>query len=147
MINPKFPFDGKQIILTSERVMLHAKNDGIFLFGKNMVSLSSTQTINLDCTEKILLDCDKIELGHRAETLGQPILLGRVFIDNFLMLLNSLQEAASLMQSVAETDPAGSFMNIQSAGNTLYSSVSRLSNILETEDNPQNPLSKITFSR
>jgi hypothetical protein len=147
MINPKFPFDGKQIILTSERVMLHAKNDGIFLFGKNMVSLSSTQTINLDCNEKILLDCDKIELGHRAETLGQPILLGRVFIDNFLLLLNSLQEAASLMQSVAETDPAGSFMNIQSAGNTIYSSVSRLSNILETEDNPQNPLSKITFSR
>jgi hypothetical protein len=147
MINPKFPFDGKQIILTSERVMLHAKNDGIFLFGKNMVSLSSTQTINLDCNEKILLDCDKIELGHRAETLGQPILLGRVFIDNFLLLLNSLQEAASLMQSVAETDPAGSFMNIQSAGNTIYSSVSRLSNILETEDNPQNPLSKVTFSR
>jgi hypothetical protein len=51
------------------------------------------------------------------------------------------------MQSVAETDPAGSFMNIQSAGNTIYSSVSRLSNILETEDNPQNPLSKVTFSR
>jgi hypothetical protein len=147
MINPKFPFDGKQIILTSERVMLHAKTDGIFLFGKNMVSIVSNQTINLDSSEKIILDCDKIELGHKAETLGQPVLLARTFIDNLILLLNSMQEAASLLQTVSETDAAGSFINIQSAGNTLYSSVSRLQDILENEDNPQNPISKVTFTR
>ena len=59
MLNPKFPFDGNQVILTSDRVTLHSKTDGVFLFGKGMVALSSTQTINLDANEKILLDCEK----------------------------------------------------------------------------------------
>jgi hypothetical protein len=135
------------VILTSERVVLHSKTDGIFLFGKQMVALSSTKTINLDANEKILLDCPKIELGHKAETLGQPILLGKVFIDNISLLLESLQEAASLLSTVSESDTASSLMNVSSAGNTLYSSVSRLINILENQDNPQNPLSKVTFSR
>lgn len=147
MLNPKFPFDGDQIILTSDRVMLHSKNDGVFLFGKQMVALSSTKTINLDAEDKILFDCKKIELGHKAETLGQPVLLGRAFIDNMILLLNSMQEAASLLQTVHESSPANSMLNIASAGNTLYSTVSRLINILETTENPQNPLSKVTFSR
>jgi len=147
MLNPKFPFDGNQVILTSDRVTLHSKTDGIFLFGKGMVALSSTQTINLDANEKILLDCEKIELGHRAEKLGQPVLLGRVFIDNMIMLLQSLQEAGSLLSSVNESNSATSFMNVSNAGNAIYSSTSRLMDILESVDSPQNPLSKVTFTR
>jgi len=147
MLNPKFPFDGNQIILTSERVTLHSKTDGVFLFGKGMIALSSTQTINLDANEKILLDCPKIELGHKAETLGQPILLGRVFIENIVSLLQTLQEAGSLLSSVSESDSASSFMNVSSAGNTIYSTVSRLMSIFENDESPQNPLSKVTFSR
>ena len=147
MLNPKFPFDGNQIILSSERVTLHSKTDGIFLFGKSMIALSSTQTINLDADEKILLDCSKIELGHKAETLGQPILLGKVFIENLMLLLQTLQEAGSLLSTVSESNSASSFMNVSSAGNTIYSTVSRLMAILENKENPQNPLSKVTFSR
>ena len=147
MLNPKFPFDGDQIILTSERVTLHSKTDGVFLFGKGIVALSSTQTINLDANEKILLDCPKIELGHKAETLWQPVILGKVFIENMLQLLQTLQEAGSLLSTVSESDAASSFMNISSAGNTIYSTVSRLMAILENEDSAQNPLSKVTFSR
>ena len=56
MFNPKFPYDGNQLILTSDRIMAHSKNDGIFLFGNKMIALSSIQTINLDANEKILLD-------------------------------------------------------------------------------------------
>jgi len=147
MLSPKFPFDGNQIVLTSDRVTLHSKNDGVFLFGKGMVALSSTQTINLDANEKILLDCQKIELGHRAEKLGQPILLGTSFIDNMILLLQSLQEAGSLLSSVNESNSATSFINISNAGNTIYSTTSRLMDILESKDSPQNPLSKVTFSR
>jgi hypothetical protein len=147
MLNPKFPFDGNQIVLTSERVVVHSKTDGVFLYGKGMVALSSTQTINLDANEKILLDCSKIELGHKAETLGQPVLLGKALIENIRTLLYTLQEAGSLLSTVSESDAASSFMNVSSAGNTIYSTVSRLIAILENVDNPQNPLSKVTFSR
>jgi len=147
MLKPKFPFDGNQVILTSDRVTLHSKTDGIFLFGKGIVALSSTQTINLDANEKILLDCEKIELGHRAEKLGQPIILGRVFIDNIISLLQSLQEVGSLLSTVNESNTASSLINISSAGNVIYATTSRLMDILESEDSPQNPLSKVTFTR
>ena len=147
MLKQKFPFDGNQVILTSDRVTLHSKTDGVFLFGKGMVALSSTQTINLDANEKILFDCPKIELGSKAEKLGQPILLGKVFIDNIILLLQSLQEASSLLSAVHESNSSVSFMNVSSAGNIIYSQTSRLMDILENKDNPQNPLSKVTFSR
>lgn len=147
MLSPKFPFNGNQVILTSDRVTLHSKTDGIFLFGKGIISLSSPQTINLDANEKILFDCPKIELGHKAEKLGQPILLGKVFIDNLVLLLQSLQEAGSYLSTVNESNAASSFMNIASAGNAMYGMASRLADILENKENPQNPLSKVTFSR
>lgn len=147
MLNPKFPFNGNQIILTSDRVTLHSKTDGIFLFGKGIISLSSPQTINLDSNEKILLDCPKIELGHKAETLGQPVILGRVFVENLTLLLQSLQEAGSYLSTVHESNAAASFMNISNAGNAMYAMASRLVDILENKENPQNPLSKVTFSR
>jgi hypothetical protein len=65
MIKPAFPFKEKQIILTSNRVMIHSNSDAIFLFGKGAVSLSSPQTINLDSKERVLINSPKIELGRR----------------------------------------------------------------------------------
>jgi hypothetical protein len=147
MLNPKFPFDGNQVILTSDRIVIHSKSDGVFLFGKGMVALSSTKTINLDAEEKILLDCNKIELGHQAENRGQPIMLGRVFISNLTILLESLQEAGSLLSTSSESNAAASLMNISSAGDAIFSSAKRLLDILDNEENPQHPLSKVTFSR
>ena len=79
MYTPQFPYKGNQVILTSDRVMIHSKNDAIFIFGKQAVSLSSPQTINLDASQKILLDSPKIELGHKAETDGEPVILGKTF--------------------------------------------------------------------
>jgi len=147
MLNPQFPYLGNQIILSSERVLIHSKNDGIFLFGKQMVALSSTQTINLDAKEKILIDCDKIELGNRAETLGEPLIKGKMFIDQFSEFVKDVQFAASQLQTVSETNSAASFINIQSAGDRLFSSCARLVAVLKNIDHPQHPLSKNTYTR
>lgn len=147
MLNPEFPYKGNQIIISSGRVLVNSKEDAIFLFGKQMVALSSTQTINLDAKEKILLDCDKIELGNRAETLGSPIIKGKFLLDQLKTLFIDLQRAASLLQTVAETDPGGSFQNISDAGNAIYTSCQRIVEVFKNEDHPQNPLSKNTYTR
>jgi hypothetical protein len=147
MFNPKFPFDGNQLILTSDRIIAHSKNDGIFLFGNKMIALSSIQTINLDCNEKILLDCPKIELGPKAETLGSPVILGRKFLDRLNLLITAIQQAAALLQTVAETNPGGSFANIEQAGEILFDACESTTNIFLNEDHPQNPLSKVTYTR
>ena len=52
----EFPFTGPQVILSSDRILLHSKKDAIILAGKRAVSLCSTETINLDAKEKIILD-------------------------------------------------------------------------------------------
>jgi hypothetical protein len=147
MLNPEFPYKSNQLILTSNRIIALSKDDGIFLFGNNMIALSSKQTINLDCNEKILLDSPKIELGHKAETLGQPIVLGKILLDRLNLLITSMQQAASLLQTVAETNPGASFSNIEQAGDILFDACSDAVAILSNVDHPQYPLSKITYTR
>lgn len=147
MLDPKFPYSGRQIILSSNRVLLHAKEDGIFLFGKKMVALSSVETINLDAKEMILLDSDKIELGHKASTLGQPVILGKTFLDDFTSIVRELQVLASQLQRVSDTNPAASFLAIKSAGDKLFIKCKNMLVRITNKDNPQYPLSKVTFTK
>ena len=147
MLSPEFPYKGNQIILSSDRVLLHAKNDGIFLFGKRMVALSSKETINLDATEKIILDSDMIELGHNARALGQPLILGTTFIRQMNDLLQAIQQAGNLLTSVAESNPGASYMNISSAGDYLYREAKKMKGFLDSPGGPQYPLSKNTYTR
>jgi len=101
---PKFPYKGNQLILSSDRVLLHSKSDAIFLFGKQAVSLSSTKTINLDAFDKVLIDCKIIELGSKAQTLGQPVVLGRNLNTQLTVLLTNLANAGTLMAQASETE-------------------------------------------
>lgn len=147
MLDPNFPYKGRQIILSSDRVLLHSKNEGIFLFGKKMVALSSTDTINFDAKNAILIDSDKIELGHKASTQGEPIILGQTFLSQFLNIVTDLQSLASQLQRVSDTSPAASFLAIKAAGDKLYTTCKNLIPRLQNKDNPQYPLSKVTFTK
>jgi hypothetical protein len=142
---PQFPFKGNQIILSSDRVMLHSKSDAIFLFGKEAVSLSSTKTINLDASEAILLDTPIIELGSRARDLGQPIILGFSFNRQLVILVKKIANAGLLLSQVSESDLGGSMQAISSAGQILYKEGTRMSNLLNTPNSPI--LSKTTYTR
>lgn len=145
MFTPQFPYKGNQLILTSDRVMIHSKSDAIFLFGKEAVSLSSTRTINLDAIEKVLIDSPKIELGSKAESLGQPVILGFSFNRQMVILLKNISSAGVLLAQVSESDLAGSMQAIASAGQILNKEASRLSNLLNSASSPV--LSKTTYTR
>ena len=128
MLKPEFPFLKDQLILSSERVVLHTKSDGIFLLGKGAVSLSSPATINLDSNEKVLINSPKIELGYRAELEGEPVLLGHTLNRQLTSLLFSISQAACLMQQVSgdEGNIPASFENIASAGKILEQQANEL---------------------
>lgn len=143
IFEPKFPYKGNQLILSSDRVILHSKSDAIFLFGKQAVSLSSTKTINLDAFDKVLIDCKIIELGSKAQTLGQPVVLGRNLNTQLTLLLNNLAEAGMLMSQASETDLGGSMQLISSAGQIINGEAVRLIQIL----NSGTILSKNTYTR
>jgi hypothetical protein len=143
MFTPKFPYSGNQLILSSDRVTLHSKNDAIFLFGKEAVSLSSVKTINLDANEKVLIDCRKIELGNRAETLGQPVVLGETLNTQLIVLLRELQTAGALLKQASESELGTSMQAISSAGQKIYRSSENMLRIL----NKKLILSKNTYTR
>ena len=137
MIIPEFPYKGNQIILTSDRVTLHSKKDGVFLFGKATVGLSSVGTINLDSKEKVLIDAPKIELGNKAEQFGEPVPLGNSLqsvLTDMNDVLNLLSNAMSKANGTDDTSTALSLATIQVAGSTSLITIrniqSRLQNIL-----------------
>ena len=147
MINPEFPYKDNQIILSSNRVLLNAKKDGIFLFGKQIVALASTQTVNIDAKEKILLDCDKIELGHKAESLGEPLVLGNKLIYHLQLLISALELASSKLASVSESGPASSWLAIREAGKEIHTAAQYISIVLNDPKDYRYPLSTITYTR
>lgn len=120
MFKPEFPYKGNQVIITSDRVMLHSKNDAIFIFGKQAVSLSSPQTINLDATQKVLIDSPKIELGRKAEVDGEPVVLGNKLNDQLLDLTIAIQTAAIMLKQASTTDLGTAMQSIRNAADILY---------------------------
>jgi hypothetical protein len=100
--------------------MLHSKNDAIFLFGKQAVSLSSPKTINLDATEKILLYSNTIELGPDAKKYGEPVVLGKKLNDQLYVLTNAMLTAGKLLNQASESDLGASMEYIRDAGKILY---------------------------
>jgi len=142
---PVFPYKGNQIILTSERVTLHAKNDAIFLFGKKAVGLSSTNTINLDASNKVIIAAPVIELGNKAESLGEPVVLGNTLNQKLISLLDALNGVAILLAQSSESKLGATMQNINSAGTLLAQAVSRLNQ--ELAPGQSQILSKNTFTR
>jgi hypothetical protein len=143
MFKPEFPYKGNQLILTSDRVTLHSKNDAIFLFGKQAVSLSSPKTINLDATEKVLIYSPKIELGARAEQEGEPVVLGERLNEQLAVLTNAISTAGILLKQASTSKLGTAMESIREAGQILYDAAENSKGYLETKA----ILSQNTFTR
>ena len=145
MFKPVFPYKGNQLILTSDRVMLHSKSDAIFLFGKQAVGLSSPNTINLDAGQKIILAGPVIELGNKAQSLGQPTVLGNTLNQKLLAIIDTLNSVAILLAQVSTSQQGKSMESIRQAGLLLSQEMQSL----KTQLIPgvSEILSKNTFTR
>ncbi len=145
MYKPVFPYKGNQLILTSDRVTLHAKNDAIFLFGKQAVGLSSPNTINLDAGKKIILAGPVIELGNKAKDLGEPVVLGDTLNQKMLDLLDALSFVATRLAQASTSSPGKTAELVNQAGTYLGTKVNELKGQLEP--GLSEILSKNTFTR
>lgn len=143
MLSPQFPYKSDQLILSSNRIVLHSKEDAVFVFGKAAIGLSSTQTINLDANEKILIDCQKIELGNKAESEGEPVVLGDTLNEKLIKLLELLSAAGDELQKVNTSNMGSSMDAIRTAGLTITKACSNIKNELLDKQ----ILSKNTFTR
>lgn len=139
---PVFPYKGNQAIISSGRIMFHAKDDSIFLFGKKAVSISSVGVINMDCYEGIALNAPTIELGLKAESEGENVMLGLTTNQMLVELLDELERVGSALTQLSKTGLAGASVAILSAGESLLSK----SKIIKSNLIDNSNLSKKTYT-
>lgn len=151
MISPQFPFSKNQIILSSDRIVLHSKSDAIFLFGKGAVSLSSPNTVNIDAEEKVAVFSPRIELGS-APAFMEPTMKGRTFSVQMALFLDALIKAFEPLTKISGGDPPQGCEKLVKAVTELRGSAQKvielskpLKNICETPDSDSAILSKNTF--
>lgn len=69
-----FDYTENQILLNSDRIVINAKNDGVFLNAKTTVHLSSDDTVNIDAKNKTVIDSKNIYVGNKDAE--EPFLFG-----------------------------------------------------------------------
>lgn len=133
---PEFPYKGKQIIISSDRVHLLSKHDSVFLFGKQSIGLSTPKTIHLDASYAVVLQSPNIRLGD--VNAKERVILGDTFIKELKEFLSSLTSASEYLTKVSAgskspTSALGSSMTyIALFGRTINSEATKLSEKLDS---------------
>lgn len=148
---PTFPYKGDQAIISSGRVLFHAKDDSVFVFGKKAVGISSVGVVNIDNYEGTTINSPKIELGLNAKIQGQPVLLGKETNRILIDILRDINGVAAALASISQTGLAAATINIASQGEILKATTQRYIDYLNKKDVAGESiapnLSKITFTR
>ena len=131
--NPEAPnlYNGKQVIINSDRILFNAKNDSIFLFSHESIGFSTNGSINFDTSEvkdgenanKFVVNSPNIYLGltYEGNLPTEPAVLGNEleeFMKDFLDLIddilddveNKISYVSGPPGSPTAPNPANSFL-------------------------------------
>lgn len=142
MYAPESPYLGNQVIITSGRVTHHSYNDFIFLFGKKGVAISSPATFTVDAQERSIINSPIIELGFRAERVGEPIMLGTSTATQLGFIFEAIANLAAALKEIDSEELEASFPQIVQTATVLEDIAKTVSAKISTKC-----VSKTTFSR
>jgi hypothetical protein len=116
---PEFPYTGRQILIDSGRVTLNAKDDSVFLIGREAVGLSTDGAVHINSGGDFYVNSSKIYFGLKTEESNhEPIVLG----DKLATTLNNLAVSlGNIAEELKEaTDSQGAKLGkVQKAGELL----------------------------
>ena len=141
MYKPEFPYLGDQAIISSGRVVIHSKDDFVFLFGKKGVALSTPATVTMDVGERVVLAAPKIELGYQAEAGGDPVLLGNKTVLQLGFLLDAIKALSDGLAQMTTENLSAAIPIIVETSTVLASQAISIKNQLAS-----NCLSKTTYT-
>lgn len=128
-----FPYFGSQVLVASQRIHLHAREDSVLITARRSIALSSLGTLNVDCDQKVTLNSPRIDLGLNA---NQQVILGTLFFSELEKLLTQLNSAGTQMTSIGESNIADAIAKIAVAGKAIKESTDlfkqRLQGMLST---------------
>ena len=83
-------YDEEQVIINSNRIVLSAKKDSVFLNSNKSISISTNGLINLDSAKKYVANCPEMYFGGKEAT--EPLLFGNKSDDWLNELLDILDD-------------------------------------------------------
>ena len=154
MYVPEFPYKGKQIIVSSGRVIVHAKNDSVFLLGKKNVGISSGGEVHIDANAEVYIDAPKISLGSKVtpDTMVgmEPVLLGYQTNQILIRLSETLIELGDALGKVSESNLPASMQLLASTGPLVSKNARAINNqVTGWGTNPRQAfnLSKVVYTK
>lgn len=142
MYTPLFPYVGNQAIITSGRVTIHSYDDFVFLFGKKGVAISSPTTFTVDATERTIINSPIVELGFRAQRIGEPVMLGFSTARQLSFIFDAIANLAAALKELDSEELETSFPLIVQTATVLEDTAKTVSSKISTKC-----VSKTTFSR
>ena len=90
-------YSGKQILITSDRLIFNAKDDSILLFSNKAIGFSTNGSFHFDTGEensKFVVNAPKIYLGLKSDgnLANEPALLGNLTEQWLIDLINLLEQ-------------------------------------------------------
>lgn len=132
MHRPEFPYLGNQVLISSGRVTVHSYDDFIFLFGKKGVAISTPATLTVDASERTILASPKIELGYRAEEVGEPLLLGNSTVTQIGYLLDAIKNMSDALNKLSAEEPETAIAAIKQTTTVLSETATTVKKVLNS---------------
>jgi hypothetical protein len=117
---PKFPYAGDQVIVSSGRLIFHAKDDTAFIFASKAVSLSTSGSTHINSPEGIYMNGNRIELGLNAQ---ESVLKGDMVVNSLKVLYKKLDDFVVAVGGLSETNLAEAIPLIHTTAGNLSTEV------------------------
>jgi hypothetical protein len=119
-------FSNPQTVISSDRVVLNAKNESIVGSAANSVTFTATNS-SLEGTDKVFLEGNKIYLGLDSSNYpDEPVILGKTFLDDFTQLLSRLDALASRLERFVALPEGTPYTAISTAAVRLRTTIVKL---------------------
>lgn len=134
-------FDGNQVLISSDRVVLNAKHGEILLFSAAPIGLATSKGLNIDTGADTIINSPNIFLGYKA---AQPIILGNKTADWLKSLLTEMKNLITAINNVVvrtgtgPSDPVSAWAPNASGFNNVNSKLTELENTIDTLLSKQN---------
>ena len=129
---PEFPYTGKQIIIDSGRVLLNAKEDSVFLLGREAIGLSTEGSIHLNSKENFYVNSNQIYFGLKNEESNhEPLVLGFKLQQIINTLAVFLQDIGKDLKTAKDSNNAD-LGEVQRAGERLIYLSNQIDKLTQT---------------
>jgi hypothetical protein len=95
-------YSGKQIIISSGRLVFNTTNEHLLLSSNKSINLNSLDGVNID-TNNVVIQSNKIYLGSKNAT--EPLLLGNQTTKLLNQLIDSISSFAQVCNTLVSTPP------------------------------------------